>query len=214
MKIIQKIIAVFVFVFATAISNAQTISLVGGLNISKAKIDFGGDVDNKERIGYHAGIAIRCNVQKFTPLAALAIEPSILYTQKGYDRRVLTTSTEYENMNQFNYVQLTVPAMVYVGPKKLNLGVGIGPYAAYAINGTNEQEYNDGTINETDLKFGPDDDDNFKALDYGVALGANIKLLFLNLRLQYDLGMKNINPERYDGSIKNRNFMAAVGISF
>ena len=204
--------------FTSLPCSSQSISLVGGFTASDVKMySQGQQIITKDRLGYHAGIMTQIKFgrqgKNDLPKPYLSLDPSLLYIQKGYDRKEFGT-TEFEITNQFNYLQLGLPVMGNVGKDKLKLGIGVGPYLGYALNGTHTQEdlYSNQVV--TGLQFGNSDTDHFKAFDYGALAAVDLRLWYVKFVLQYYWGMNNINPGRYEGSVKNKGLLVSAGICF
>ena len=197
---------------------AQRVSLLGGFTTSNVKMYYQDQkMVTKDRLGYHAGVMTQVKFGKqdksSLPKPYISIDPSLLYIQKGYDRKEFS-GTGFEISNQFNYLQLSLPLMGNVGNSRFKLGIGLGPYVGYALSGTHTREdiYSERVV--TELKFGSSDGDHFEALDYGAIAAVDLRLWYIKFVLQYYRGMNNINPSQYEGSIKNNGFSVSAGICF
>lgn len=98
------------------------------------------------------------------------------------------------NSLKLDYINLPILGKYYIIE---GLSAEAGPLVGFLIS-TNEE-----------------DDDRFKKLDVGFAIGASYKLnenIFFSLR--YNKGIANINGENFDGKSQNNVLQISVGYAF
>jgi hypothetical protein len=207
MKQLFKLVIPAVFVLLAMSAQAQVkIGVKGGLNGSTisgfdALTNLEETISGYEvssRAGFHAGI-----MANFSLPSNFFLQPELLFSLQG-DKESFMNETGY---NVLNYIQLPV----YAGYKiKISNGldviVGIGPYFAYGLSGT------DDAFNTL-----------FKRLDIGASALAGIQFNRLQITLGYDLGLTDMID--IDGwktakdllglsSVCNRNVKLSIGYFF
>ncbi|MGK7397452.1 MAG: porin family protein [Candidatus Cyclobacteriaceae bacterium M3_2C_046] len=197
MKRSLAIIAVFCS-FAISLSGlAQQLPNIGlkaGLNLSHLAA---GGV-NRESMGFgvHAGVVSRFEMNDF-----FAIQPEILFTQKGASVDIPAINQEIE-LN-LNYVEVPIMAVLNLADL-INLQAGV--YGAYMV-GANIDFSGNLSNNTQGL-----DIDNFNSFDLGLAGGLGIKLNQIVLGARYSHGLIGVGDygflEALSGlkSAKNRVF--------
>ncbi len=136
-------------------------------------------------------------------MGTLAIQPELLYVQKGAQDDV---NSDYKE--KADYIELPILVKVGFGAGSVKPCIFAGPAFGILVSA----KETDGT-NSVDIK------DNLNSLDLGLVVGAGVDVNMLTIDLRYDLGLSNLpkTPDGYDGdmpSVKNGAFMAMVGVSF
>lgn len=184
--------------------------LKGGVNFSNFYND---EVDDQDlRIGFNAGLFFKAQLVDF-----LAIQPEVLYTTRGattkYDN-FLTGEAEFSQ--RLNYIEVPVMAVLNITD---NLNIQVGPYAAYLLNASIDNETENATFDFTE---GLDESD-FNRLDYGLAVGAGFEFDIFRFGARYNYGLSEIGDLENGGNslisnafneTKNSNFSLYVGLSF
>ena len=199
MKKQQYLFLLFLSFLAAGSAQAQRLDIFGGLNSSNFKHKIAGTgQDGTGTIGYHFGMAV------FIPFDAKAsskdqdgsgIRPSLQYVRKGTSKSTILGPSVADV--KLNYLQLDIPLSYTSGFG----GVGIGPYAAYAMSG--RKKYRVGNGNKEKIDFG----NELKNLDFGV--GINFKIAMF--KIQYDLGLANL-AKAANGTVKTRNLSVSFEI--
>lgn len=156
------------------------------------------DLEEKSTIGFQGGLFLELPIGE-----VFAIQPELLFTQKGGKSEFNIGNSGYERNWNYNYIEVPVLAKVKAGSTD-GSGIGLffygGPFVSYALNGKIEDKLtvagNDST-KETDIEF--DDTDDQRRLDWGAAFGLGLNLGALVLDLRYDLGINNILTDDFDG---------------
>ena len=214
----KTIFAVAALFFTTAFTNSATaqdseVGIKGGANFSNF---FNDEVDDQNlRIGFQGGLFFKAALTDF-----FAIQPELLYTQKG-------ATTTYDNFftgegeftQKLNYIELPVLAVINLGE---NLNIHAGPYVAYLMGASVENEAENDDFNFVeDLNEG-----DYERLDFGLAVGVGFEFEVLRFGVRYDYGLKNVGKDQdfsFDGSdissdiLKNsKNSTASIylGIGF
>jgi len=209
MKKTVKFLVVIIISMYSVQAIAQSFGVIAGLNLSKMLVKDNDDTydDNmKMNPGFHVGGTVNL---PFSDMFSL--ESALLISTKGvkYKDGNFTSS-----INLF-YIDLPVmfKALFDVG------GVGIygkvGPYVGVGLSG--KMKYDDDGDKETEtIKWGSDKEkDDFKRLDYGLAVGAGVEINALQIGIGYDLGLANISLYSDDGyKVNNRVFKISLGYRF
>ncbi|MDR1738794.1 MAG: PorT family protein [Candidatus Symbiothrix sp.] len=187
-----------------------------GLNVSNATISSGSiSISPDWKAGFQVGVIADLAI---TP--QISILPELIFSQKGYKSSYSEDGGSYTESSTVNY--LTLPVNVAY---KFDLGTAgtifpfAGPYVGYALSGSWKEEWKDGDQSGKDsekIKIGSGDDDDIKALDFGVNVGVGYQFENYLFRLQYNIGLSNIAnvPSGYDASLKTKNLAVSVGYFF
>lgn|GEM_PF-2360286 len=166
--------------------------------------------NNDQYVGNEAISGISFGAFYRTQGRYVAIQPTLLYTQKGARNSGLsiTRLRKYEFLRtRLNYLEVSVPVLGRVPLYKQEwwLAAGAGPYGALlkrarAIG----KEYIAGGKLVEDYSIGDTNKDHFQKWDAGISFSGSITYFHMALGVSYDLGLMNISP-RASQSIKNRN---------
>jgi hypothetical protein len=109
------------------------------------------------------------------------------------------------------YLQLPVNVGArYKVNDDLKVSAFTGPYFAYAVSGS----YKEGSMKEK-MKFGSNEEDDLKALDFGWTIGAGAEYNSIFFKIRYEIGLSNLSPLAGEGvSAKNNNFGFSIGYMF
>jgi hypothetical protein len=216
----KKLLVTLFVVFIASGSFAQ-VSIMPKAGVSLAKISLtddmlDGDPAPKSRIGIVLGAAF-----EFQLSDQFAIQPELLFHQKGWKEEDSGVDFKYTSNNTLNYIEL--PVMVKV--KFDNFYISGGPYLGLGIGGKYKDEYSEGNFSATfegKIKFGDepsnyDGDDYYieNAMDFGLQIGAGMKLGPVIIDLRYGFGLSNLEdkPSGYQGDwkLKNSSLQFTVG---
>ncbi len=217
MRIIFRIALVASLSLAYLGSNAQSFIVKGGLTLANMTIkdkNVTYSEDFKSKVGFHAGIAV--DIPLF---AGLSFEPGAMFVTKGYKLEKSTTvagvTMKGEGTMNLNYIDVPLNLKYTLNLGNLNVWGSVGPYIGIGINGKSKASLtvgNDTKKEEADIKFGSDDDDHLKMLDYGLGLGVGAEFNHIILGLYYNIGMANLsNIDTDDYSTKNGTFNITLG---
>jgi hypothetical protein len=194
----KKLLLIIALISSSALS-AQHIGIKGGLNLAKLSID---DVDNKFRYGYAIGGYIHLPIGEL-----LGVQPELLYATKGSRATYDIATIDGESTLDLNYLELPVLAVVKIGDFAEVHG---GPYLGYLTNAAIDL---DGEFidEEGDLER-----DDFRAIDYGFAVGLGVNFGILQVGARYTHGLSRVeNSDAADlvlGDAKNRNYRIYAAI--
>lgn len=205
----KKIIITAIFAGITCSSFAQ-FGISAGANYTKysySKKSF--DIERKSMLAYNIGLQYQLPLTENSFLL-----PELGYTVKGarvYYSYPIGFTGPMKSTNHINYIQMTLP-FVYsteIGDD-LDLEFGAGIYTAFLINAKAKIEEFDGST--TTKKF---NDDAFKKLDYGTHFLLGFKYgKHLGLHFKYDLGLANIEKNKNNPTVKNRNLSLNISWLF
>ncbi|MFZ4400019.1 MAG: porin family protein [Bacteroidales bacterium] len=238
----KKITSLLSFVLVLMIST-QTYSqfrfgVKTGLNISNMRVSGFTGVTESSRISFHIGANVDFSFTK-----SFSLESGLLLSSKGanFDRDLYTDNTTkvIENTTLTPlYIELPINAVYKVDFKPIKLLIFAGPYLGIGVGGNRVIEHEatglpagvsladavnwciqnlhntvqDGT---TGLKYGSNSADDLKSFDFGLNFGAGIEFYNFQFRLQYGLGLANLNPTTANNEIlKNNVFGISVGYMF
>jgi len=202
----NKLLIIVVAFTMTTKSFAQVkYGVKAGLNLANIseKSSLGSENEGKtSKIGFHFG-----GTAEFPASEAVSVQTGLLFSSKGYK---ISLEGASGSMN-VNYLEIPINTIykIEIGSSKLCLSAG--PYLAYAVSGSAKL----GDL-ELDVNIGSDDTDTFKALDYGLNIGAGVELNDkITIGLQYGIGLANISSYTgYGSSAKNNVFGISVGYMF
>lgn len=177
----------------------------GGLSASTLQFNEVDFTNRKERIGFHAGVFTQIPVG-----SAFAIQPELLYVNKG-------ASTDYRTLGQdsrasfnLNYIDLPVLATLKLGDA---VEIQAGPYASYLLN--SNVSNSGGILGNSAINIGAD---QFNRVDYGLAGGLNIYFGQVLLGVRYTQGLQRIantsTSQAIFSNAKNGVGLLSVGYSF
>jgi len=177
-----------------------------GLNLPTMKTEIEGmDIDSKANLNFQIGGYVDFDFEKFS------IQPGLVLNGKGSKVSVLGL----ESKSSLMYLEVPVNFYYKVPLNFGNIYLGGGPYAGYGISGkskTKGELLGETLDEEEDIKFG--DDEDFKALDFGLNFGGGVRLTNgLALGANYGLGLSNMSNDD-DAKAKNRVLSFTVGYFF
>jgi hypothetical protein len=194
-----------------------------GVNSAKAILDYESDdaFETKMRLGAQVGLQLSAE------FGHLAIQPAILYSQKGYDIDYVLDINGYKTAfigsAKLNYVEVPIN-FVYTTGDKQGLQLFAGPYIEYGLNGKYQEVRsfpNSNTPNYTYKRVGDvefvekEGTDKTKVYFRQVNLGANVGVGYkagpVQTQLGYGFGLTNILPE--GGTYDNKQYSRVLHLS-
>lgn len=172
-----------------------------GVNFSNAR---GDDVPDsfESRTAFHVGAQVLVDLA-----GPIAIQPELLYTQKGFDESATIQGETFTGTQRVTYLQLNGLAKFQIpvaGPVSPNLFVGPG----IAIELSESFEF-DGESQDTE---------QFKGTDFNAVVGGGVDVEAgfgtVMFDVRYDLGLTNFPDTDDDVSAKNGAFAVSVGLLF
>ncbi len=130
------------------------------------------------------------------------------------------TSTNRRKNTRLYYLEIPV---IFLYKKQLKVGTlcfGGGPYAAYGIAGKYSLSgiiFDSPIDGSNAVRFGNDENSDYKRSDYGLNFRAEIRLLHgIGFELNYEYGLNNTaTPSVFDDvNIKTRNKVFGIGVSY
>jgi opacity protein-like surface antigen len=204
----KKVFLTVAVVVATTVSASAQIKVSGtaGLNLANMVESYGSHSESGDsKAGLKLGILGEYSFSDY-----LGVQAGLVFSQKG----MAIKESEVDAKTTLNYLQIPINAM---GRYKINDDFAVtalaGPYVAFALSGKYSWKEPGQDGDSEKIKFGSGDEE-MKALDFGLTLGAGVEYKAFFLRLEYDWGLSNLENNSGDSSIKNRNFGISVGYSF
>lgn len=216
-NLLKLLMVVIAFTMATE-SSAQIFGVKAGLNLSNILEKDDDDTyseDYKMNPGFHVGATA-----EFPITEMLSFETGLLLSTKGYRMSEEETdggeTYEYKGNINLLYVDIPLTAKAYFDVGGAKIYGAFGPYLGLGLSGKYkiEETYMGSTdTEEGDLELGSDEqNDDFKSLDFGLAIGAGVEINAIQIGLSYGLGLANISPYSGDGyKVNNRVLGLSVG---
>lgn len=205
-------------------AQAQTTFSIGprvGLNISSAHFPNTSLPSYPSRAGLEAGLTSTVQFGHF------AVQPSLLFSQKGYRTSGFIPSfdmlIETEENYRLNYLTLPVNLAYTLGRDGQGLQVFGGPYASLLLGGNYAQRLS-GFNQEYTGKVKPDNvatdahDRYARPIDAGLQAGLGYRLKGFQLQASYSLGLRNVavpyqgfsGPVHQSSEVYNRAFQVSL----
>ncbi len=198
----------------TTSNKFASIQIRAGANFTNLNGESGGDdLNNKIKVGYHAGLEIPMMIAP-----EFYLQPGVLYTRKG-----AVDENNSDNKITLSYIEIPVNFVYKPMLGTGSLMLGVGPYMGIAIDGKDEVDDVESDINfENDITALQDATGNYlRRLDFGgnllVGYQFGNNLLF---QVNAQLGMTNLLPD-IDGQsppsgnkVKNTGFGVSLGYIF
>lgn len=207
-----SITALLIAVVITTAAQKIQIGISAGINSASMVAHASGiSVHSDGRIGIMFGLTGDVQVAE-----RFSIQPAVNFVQKGYKYKETDVNYVYTDEIRVNYLEIPINVIFRPQTPKVQFFMGAGPSFAFALSGK-EKENDNGTIDEWDLSFGSDENnDDMKAVDFGLNFLAGIQLpIGLSFAINYNLGLSNLVPgSNVDGSIKNNYVGFGIGYMF
>lgn len=197
--------------------------LIPKAGITSSNVNFDQDLANqKSNMGFVGGLGISFPI---TSDNFIAIQPEILYIQKGYkaDAGVLAFNNDNTRVN-YNYLEVPLLLKVNFGEDAFKAFVNGGPSFGYALGGRARSDNQDSKI-----KFGDDaptsdvtylNPDNYNRLDIGIQFGVGAGIAAgpgdLTLEARYGIGLTDFNniSGAPDSQNKSKNRVIALMLGY
>ncbi len=152
-----------------------------------------------------------------------SFETGLILSGKGakYESSSNEGGVEVKATGKFNPIYLEIPLN---GKYHFNLGstkmyLAAGPYLAFGVAGKIKFELEGGLIPidiSKDIKWGSDDEDDLKRMDFGLNFGTGAEFGRIGIGLQYGLGLSEIGKlnQENDKSAKNNVISLSVAYKF
>ncbi|MGH1434110.1 MAG: porin family protein [Lewinella sp.] len=203
-----------------ALSLQAQVAVKAGVNFSNML--FEEDDTSIEDLAKNGATKFTAGVAFILPFSdAVALQPELLYTQKGAKSTYTIAGGEFTNDLTYNYLDIPLLLRISLGDTH-GEGLGIylngGGYAGYAFSGKSKSTSPLGDL-ETDISF--DDKDDQRRIDFGVAVGGGLTLGNLFFDLRYNHGINNIldddannNNDNGFKKLQHRGLALTAGIIF
>ncbi|MBO9657995.1 MAG: outer membrane beta-barrel protein [Chitinophagaceae bacterium] len=195
----KKIYSLLVLLAAFHLSNAQRLDVLGGFNISGFKHTLNGqrqDATGNFNFHFGLGVFVPFDAKKYKDDDdAYGVLPTLTLMKRGVSKSTILGPSSADL--KMTTVQLNLP-LSYTGGA---YGIGIGPYASYALSG--KKKYRVGSGNKEKIDFS----NELKRIDYGMSVNIQLSIF----KIQYDLGLANMGKSS-NGTVKSRNFCLSLNI--
>lgn len=202
--------ALFVAAAVPVTAAAQTVEsgIKGGITLATVPeiaqaLDFDSSTSD-----YRAGVAAGVFVA-FEATDWFAVQPELLYVQKGVDVDILSPIPESRRRLETDYLEIPVLARLSGGSDVLEAYVFGGPTFGIRLGAKVVTEVGSTTTSR-------DAGDEIKKTEVGVAVGGGVKFSFLLVEARLTEGLTAINKAGADlgQDVKNRTFSVMGGIVF
>lgn len=138
----------------------------------------------KTRVGLIAGGFLTLNLS-----SAFAIEPEILYTQKGAQYTGVFNAANYTMKTRLDYLEIPILLQLYLAPSASSTPkIYAGPVASFKLSTT---------VTGTPGGLPAPTNSDIKSTDWGTVFGAGVDFattgLGLSLEARYTIGLQNLN---------------------
>ena len=195
----RKLITLLLAAMFTQVAVAQ-VAVKGGLNF--ANMVFEDDEDDIQDLAKNGNAGLTGGLAFIIPFGdVIALQPEILYTQKGSELNYTILGEDYYEKVRYNYIDIPILLRLSLGGtygEGLGLYLNGGVYAGYALNGKKEQNVPILGMQESDISF--DDQDREGRVDFGAVGGVGLSLGDLFLELRYMHGINNLLDNDADNS--------------
>ncbi|MFN8240654.1 MAG: porin family protein [Bacteroidales bacterium] len=201
MKTILKIAIVFGLLFVITDSYAQMkIGPKLGVNISTMTFSTSGvSIDPKPLTGFSFGVLFENSAS-----ANLSFQTGIMYSGKGSTYKIEGDGVTVDMKIAPWFLQVPYNVLYSFGSTKAKFSLLGGPYLAFGMGGTVE------AFGETEkIVFGSDGD--LKSMDFGLNIGAGLKIDNFLLSAQYELGLVNMSTTE---DLENKLKVFSVSFSY
>lgn len=219
MKLIKKI-TFAIIAMGMAFSLQAQVGVKAGVNFSNML--FEGDETSVEDLAKNGATKFTAGLMFILPLSdAVAIQPELLFTQKGAKSTYKVLGEEFTNDLTYNYLDIPLLLRLSLGDthgEGLGIYVNGGGYVGYALSGKGERSSPLGTL-ETEFTF--DDEDDQSRIDFGFAVGGGLTLGNVFLDVRYAHGTNNLLDDDADNNndndfkkLQHRGLALTAGIIF
>lgn len=198
--------------FCITQARAQTFTAKAGLNLGNVKEKGGGGInpDYDMNPGIHVGMAVAFPINTW-----LAVEPAVLFDQKGARYKQNLFGTDIDASIRLNYID--IPVNFKVSQKMENnmrIFASAGPYLGIGLSGKIKGDAGGQKVDEK-VVWGSNNDDMYKRTEIGATFGVGVEFNVLQVGISYDLGLSNTSAVTEDNySSKNRILRFSVGYRF
>ncbi|MEL6658440.1 MAG: porin family protein [Bacteroidota bacterium] len=208
-----NLLALLFLLAFTFSAHTQSIGPKVGVNIGS----WGGD-DIFDDADYGSITGLQFGAVAVIPVSdKFAIQPELVYLQKGSSFEFDFLGDKIESNTTLNYLEIPILARINVTDGPTQIFINAGPSIGFGLSGTISSE-SGGEESEVDIDF---DEDGISSFDFGLAVGAGVQLevgpgqIFFDVR--YLLGLANLDdsePEDEQIDVFNRGIGASVGFLF
>ncbi|CAN5826887.1 hypothetical protein BH10BAC2_BH10BAC2_49050 [soil metagenome] len=198
----------FSFIMLTNFSKAQNaFGLTAGTALASYKVKAESvSITSDTKAGFTVGALYSISVGK-----SVNFQPALNFVQKGgtFKEEMFTDKTT------LNYLELPLNLVYHTKSSAGNFFVGAGPCLSLGLSGKDKWD-DGGDVETTDIKFGSNDEDDFKPLEVGlnVLAGYQFKKGFL-IAANYNAGLNNVgNIDTDISEYHNRYIGIRVGFMF
>ncbi|MEO0724223.1 MAG: porin family protein [Bacteroidota bacterium] len=219
MRIFKQTTLVLFLLLGAYATQAQ-VALKAGVNFSNML--FEEDEQSVEDLARNGAVKFIGGLSFILPLGnAVAIQPELLFAQKGAETTLTILGEDITTDYTYNYLDIPLLLRLSLGDthgEGLGIYVNGGVYAGYAFSGKTNTSSVLGNF-ENDIEF--DGEDDQRRLDYGFALGGGLTLGNLFFDLRYTHGTNNLldddaNNNNDNGlkTLQHRGLALTTGLIF
>lgn len=201
-----------------------------GLNLSNMLIkNFPSDFDEKSITSFHLGGVVAFNIAE-----NFALETGMLLSGKGGKWEYSETESGITITGIMTvsplYLEIPINALYKAELGSVKLLLFVGPYIGIGVGGKMKTEFTASGLpsgvtissllgydpdESEDIEYGTDDTSLLKRTDFGLNIGAGLEIKNLQIRVQYGLGLSNLDPQgSSDTETKNKVVGISIGYMF
>lgn len=191
-------------IYAQDLRDKFTFGLRAGMNVSNVWDTHAEDFSADPRLGFVGGVNVTIPLGKF-----LAIQPEVLYSQKGYRATGSVLGMNYELTHRADY--LDIPLLLAIRPASF-ISILVGPQFSFHL-------YEKTTITSGEFSTAQSkqfENDNIRKNRLGAHLGLdfNLKHVVISPRFAVDFQDNKGDGTSTDPRYKNLYFQLTVGYRF
>ena len=219
----SKVIFVAALLLVSVITKAQfRFGPQVGLNIANANAKGDGVPATTSKIGLNIGA-----IAEYSLSESMALQSGLIYSQKGFKAEMNLFVADVKISESLSYLEIPVNFKYFFPVGAAKIFGAAGPYAAFAIGGTEEVEASmafGGFVDMSefgfsngsrDLKIGSGVNDQILGADFGLNIGAGVEIKNFVVSAQYGLGLVDIEANPTNGSsTKIRTLSLSVAYLF
>lgn len=197
----KSMLIIIVFGFFCTMFAVNNFGIKGGINFSNIN---GDDVNSnfKSKTGFNIGVFAHQRI-----VENISFQEEFLFTQKG----TKIEDGDYEIVEDYNYIEIPLLFKVRLGNVSSPVSLYGGPSFSFLTSAKNTTTYNNYSVSGSI-------DNNMNNFDFGVNLGADIRMERFFFDIRYTQGLTRIytgQVEDFDlSSLKVKNKVIAAGVGF
>jgi hypothetical protein len=206
----KKLLVFSISILLVTLLNAQVkLGLKAGINIAKQKYSSGGmSITPDAKVGFAGGVILDAGISE-----NFFFQPGLIFSQKGMKMSLSSYGVSGSATLTLNYLDVTLNLLYKIKTGDIKILLSAGPLISFGLSGKGSANGED-----SDIKFGSANDDDFKAMDFGLGIGGGIEFDQFQLGVNYTFGLSNIGPSSQstgtEVTVKNNVLSLTLAVLF